>query len=736
MNEAQAAEYYQEQKEKGSGAHLYKQGLGFTGPPGPRPSAPPGDAADAWVPAGRHAAAASLAARPPHAAAAAPSAWERPAGYKGDAAAAGKQAVPVASLPVKGTQWTEVACQDGQKYYYHTATQETTWSMPEEVRAAKARTAQGPSAISAAAAAHISRLQAANGAASHADGPEEDVSFSQDDIRPPWEVATAAAAPQPTAVALQPNGAPPQHPHPHSHPHAHPSEAQPHEAPANIQPPLPSAQPHGVPGDALRPSTAAPAAAAVPPPLPPKTRDDLEREFKDLLIEKGVTAFSRWERELPKLITDPRYKALPTLKDRRLVFDNFCKNVAEEHRQRQAHKAASVDEDFRALLEEALMPAAETAREAAEGGEPEVTEEAAEAGASGRGGAAGEETGVAGLGPDATLEQLEQYWGNDPRWKACDDAQRQRLFAAHVGPLRRASQQQKEDSSRALLAEFRALLAESGVDAKARWSKTKDQVGSDARYRGLPREEREPAFRAYVAELQAAAEAARKERKEAEERDREARKRSAREAEAAEARRKQAAHADAVAAYQTLLMEVVKDAAANWRDWKPRLERDPQGRAANPDLPKAEVESLFRDHVRSIADQNRAAYISLLDEVVRPLLPSKRSEELPPALSSFVNARGLMQDDPRFSRLPESQQEYEWRKFVGDLIFERDNPAAAAAQRRERENGLARAGGRGLPSERERERRQERSAQDAGEVTDKAYQREYLDHDRKRIKRD
>ena len=64
-----------------------------------------------------------------------------------------------------------------------------------------------------------------------------------------------------------------------------------------------------------------------------------------------------------------------------------------------------------------------------------------------------------------------------------------------------------------------------------------------------------------------------------------------------------------------------------------------------------------------------------------------------------------------------------WRRFVDDMILERDDPAAAA--RRGRLIGTRHAAGaRKLLNDGE------------GAVTDKAYEREYLAPDRKRIKRD
>lgn len=51
-----------------------------------------------------------------------------------------------------------------------------------------------------------------------------------------------------------------------------------------------------------------------------------------------VTAFSRWEKVLPRLVEDSRYKAVPTPKERRQVFDDFCRNVAAEQKAVQARK--------------------------------------------------------------------------------------------------------------------------------------------------------------------------------------------------------------------------------------------------------------------------------------------------------------------------------------------------------------------------------------------------------------
>ena len=48
--------------------------------------------------------------------------------------------------------------------------------------------------------------------------------------------------------------------------------------------------------------------------------------FRQLLIDKGVTAFGTWKSELPKFVFDSRYKVLSSTAEKRRVFDAFVKN--------------------------------------------------------------------------------------------------------------------------------------------------------------------------------------------------------------------------------------------------------------------------------------------------------------------------------------------------------------------------------------------------------------------------
>ena len=65
-----------------------------------------------------------------------------------------------------------------------------------------------------------------------------------------------------------------------------------------------------------------------------------------------VSAFSTWEKELHKIVFDPRYLLL-TSKERKVVFDDYVRDRAEKERQEKRALFRKARDDFRALVEEA-----------------------------------------------------------------------------------------------------------------------------------------------------------------------------------------------------------------------------------------------------------------------------------------------------------------------------------------------------------------------------------------------
>merc|ERR1712051_308072 len=74
-------------------------------------------------------------------------------------------------------------------------------------------------------------------------------------------------------------------------------------------------------------------------------------QFRGLLEEKQVSAFSSWEKELHKIVFDPRYLLLAS-KERKSVFDKYVRERADEERKEKKAKAKERKDAFRSLCEE------------------------------------------------------------------------------------------------------------------------------------------------------------------------------------------------------------------------------------------------------------------------------------------------------------------------------------------------------------------------------------------------
>ncbi len=52
----------------------------------------------------------------------------------------------------------------------------------------------------------------------------------------------------------------------------------------------------------------------------------------------------RWEKVLPKLEGDARWQLVATLKERRALFEDFCRNIAAEEKKLKEKRAAAARE--------------------------------------------------------------------------------------------------------------------------------------------------------------------------------------------------------------------------------------------------------------------------------------------------------------------------------------------------------------------------------------------------------
>uniref|UniRef100_A0A1I8HJF4 Transcription elongation regulator 1 n=1 Tax=Macrostomum lignano TaxID=282301 RepID=A0A1I8HJF4_9PLAT len=183
------------------------------------------------------------------------------------------------------------------------------------------------------------------------------------------------------------------------------------------------------------------------------------QQFREMLAEKQVSAFSTWDKELHKIVFDPRYLLLPS-KERKLVFDQYMKERAEEERLEKNRKLREKKEAYKALLEEAKVSA------------------------------------------KTTFQDFSARWGKDDRFKGIEKArERELLFHDYITEdLKKQEREERQREKEKAKSDFLKLLKEqSGLSRSSRWSEVRKTIDSDPRYRAVESSSRrEDYFKDYI----------------------------------------------------------------------------------------------------------------------------------------------------------------------------------------------------------------------------------------------
>lgn len=191
--------------------------------------------------------------------------------------------------------------------------------------------------------------------------------------------------------------------------------------------------------------------------------------FRKMLEEKEVNPSSTFQRELSKIVFDPRYLLL-TSKERREVFEQYCLERTEDERKKRREKMKKATAEFKTLLNEA------------------------------------------DLNSRSTYEEFHDRFSKDPRYRALDRTKdREILFDDHLAMLRRKEREERSQRKRSdrhsppiprISREetediFRAMLSELIVDPELDWHDAKRILRKSPQWglvEGLPREWKEVVF--------------------------------------------------------------------------------------------------------------------------------------------------------------------------------------------------------------------------------------------------
>jgi len=184
-------------------------------------------------------------------------------------------------------------------------------------------------------------------------------------------------------------------------------------------------------------------------------------QFRGLLEEKQVSAFSSWEKELSKIVFDPRYLLL-TSKERKTVFDKYVRERADEERKEKKAKAKERKENFVELCKEV------------------------------------------GVTPKSSWSEFSREQAKDERFKAIEKSRdRETHFNDYVSELKKKEKEEKDEKRKAAKKGFKELLKETeGIDHHSHWSDFKKLISEDPRYLAVDKSnDREDWFLDYVQEL-------------------------------------------------------------------------------------------------------------------------------------------------------------------------------------------------------------------------------------------
>jgi len=356
-----------------------------------------------------------------------------------------------------------------------------------------------------------------------------------------------------------------------------------------------------------------------------EVKQDRVETFKEMLKEQNLTPFSSWDKELPKLIFDPRFKVLPQHSERRAVFESFVKNILNEERAAKRAKAKEAQENFQKLLEE--------------------HEEAIKA------------------NPDFT--SFKKLVKKDERYTAMsknsqDRKERENLFNDFSRPWRKLVEEEKRKEQEEKREKYIELLKEKEVDISTRWRDLREELSTESRYLEVGSEKL--ARRYFKEHLRSSYDDYDREKRRLREeaaakgREREVRERRKREEKEMEERRTRLQKEEAIASFRTLLTEKIRSYEASWSKSRKKLRQD--SRFNTDMLDSSAKKDLFRKHRQKLLDDIYSNFNNLLTETDKIVFTTH-----------WKDAKRLIREDTRYKRVPDPDKKKELFRKYKDHLF-------------------------------------------------------------------
>ncbi|XP_061905164.1 transcription elongation regulator 1-like isoform X3 [Entelurus aequoreus] len=349
-------------------------------------------------------------------------------------------------------------------------------------------------------------------------------------------------------------------------------------------------------------------------------------QFKDMLLERGVSAFSTWDKELHKIVFDPRYLLLNP-KERKQVYDQYVKTRAEEERKEKKSKLMQAKDEFRRMMEEARL----TAR--------------------------------------TTFSEFAVKHSRDPRFKSIDKMKdREAIFVEFMSALKKRDKEDSKSRGEKVRLDFFELLSDQHVEGGQRWSKVKERMETDPRYKAVESSAlRGELFKQYLEkqaknlDLDKERELERQARIEASlrEREREVQKARSEQTKEIDREREQHKREEAIQHFKALMSDMVRSSDVMWSDTRRNLRKDHRWESASL-LEREEKEKLFNEHVEALTKKKKEHFRQLLDETTMITLTT-----------TWKEVKKVIKEDPRCIKFSSSdrKRQREFEDYIKDKFI-------------------------------------------------------------------
>uniref|UniRef100_A0A8C9VCA3 Transcription elongation regulator 1 n=1 Tax=Scleropages formosus TaxID=113540 RepID=A0A8C9VCA3_SCLFO len=336
------------------------------------------------------------------------------------------------------------------------------------------------------------------------------------------------------------------------------------------------------------------------------------KQFRDMLLERGVSAFSTWEKELHKIVFDPRYLLLNP-KERKQVFDQYVKT-----------RLMQAKEEFKKMMEEAK------------------------------------------LNIRMTFSEFASKHAKDMRFKAIEKMKdREAMFTEFMTSLRKKEKEDSKSRGEKVKQDFFELLSDHHIDGQLRWSKVKDKLESDPRYKAVESSAmREDLYKQYAEKLtknldsDKEKELERQARIEASlrEREREVQKARSEQTKEIDREREQHKREEAIQHFRALMSDMVRSSDASWSDTRRNLRKDHRWESTSL-LERDEKEKLFNEHIEALTKKKKEHFRQLLDETTSITLTT-----------TWKEVKKIIKEDPRCIKFSSSdrKKQREFEDYIKD----------------------------------------------------------------------